>query len=153
LSKTIKSQIVNVEALLEKYGVDTSYFGLGNLTGGAADQTPAAPGATSRNLPSPSEIASGGGAIVSQTLKLLLGTVSAVGNFFIVLFLGLAFAAQPSIYHDGLIFMAPTKYRGEATIIIDRIGETLERWLIAQIIVMFVVFAATWIGLAIIGIQ
>jgi len=79
--------------------------------------------------------------------------VSAVGNFFIVLFLGLAFAAQPGVYHNGLIFMTPVKYRARATVIIDRIGETLERWLIAQIVTMFVVFAVTWIGLTIIGIQ
>jgi len=49
--------------------------------------------------------------------------------------------------------MTPAKYRARATVIVDRIGETLERWLIAQIITMFVVFAVTWIGLAIIGIQ
>ena len=153
LSKTIKSQIVNVEALLEKYGVDTSYFGLGNLTGGAADQTPATPGATTHNLPSPSEIASGGGAIVSQTLKLLLGTVSAVGNFFIVLFLGLTFAAQPGVYRNGLLFMAPLRHRAHATAIVDRIGETLERWLIAQMLTMAAVFLVTWIGLSLIGIQ
>jgi predicted PurR-regulated permease PerM len=85
-------------------------------------------------------------------LKVLLGTVTAVGNFFIVLFLGLAFAAQPSVYRDGLIFIAPAKYRDRAIVIIDRIGETLERWLLAQMLTMFAVFAVTWIGLAIIGI-
>jgi predicted PurR-regulated permease PerM len=155
LSNTIKSQLGNAKTFLDQHGIDTSYFGLGNAATNATDSQGAQQSGQGlpRNLPSAGELASGGGAIVSQTLKLLLGTVSAVGNFFIVLFLGLAFAAQPSIYHDGLIFMAPAKYRGEATIIIDRIGETLERWLIAQIIVMFVVFAATWIGLAIIGIQ
>ena len=36
---------------------------------------------------------------------------------------------------------------------VDRIGETLERWLIAQIITMVAVFLVTWIGLSIIGIQ
>jgi predicted PurR-regulated permease PerM len=155
LSNTIKSQLTNAKAFLDQHGIDTNYFGLGNAVTNPADsqgtQTPSQ--GLPRNLPSAGELASSGGAIVSQTLKLLLGTVSAVGNFFIVLFLGLAFAAQPSIYHDGLIFMAPAKYRDQATIIVDRIGETLERWLIAQIIVMFAVFAATWIGLAIIGIQ
>jgi predicted PurR-regulated permease PerM len=89
---------------------------------------------------------------VSQTLKVLLGTVSAVGNFFIVLFLGLAFAAQPSIYREGLIFMAPAKYRKQTIEIVDRIGETLERWLLAQLLTMFAVFAVTWIGLELIGI-
>jgi predicted PurR-regulated permease PerM len=82
-----------------------------------------------------------------------LGTLSAVGNFFIVLFLGLAFAAQPSVYRNGLLFMVPAQHRARATIIVDRIGETLERWLIAQILTMLAVFLVTWVGLAIIGIQ
>jgi predicted PurR-regulated permease PerM len=158
LSNTIKSQLTTVKAFLEKNGVDTSYFELGNAntaeTSTEASGT-AAPGTTttpSHNLPSASALASSGGAIVSQTLKVLLGTVSAVGNFFIVLFLGLAFAAQPSIYRDGLIFMAPAKYRPQTIEIVDRIGETLERWLLAQLLTMFAVFAVTWIGLELIGI-
>jgi predicted PurR-regulated permease PerM len=155
LSNTIKSQLVNVKAFLEKNGIDTSYLDFGNPAATpSASSTPATPGTpATHNLPSAGTIASSGGAIVSQTLKLLLGTVSAVGNFFIVLFLGLAFAAQPSVYHTGLLFMAPARHRARATIIIDRIGDTLERWLIAQIITMFAVFVVTWIGLEIIGIQ
>jgi predicted PurR-regulated permease PerM len=155
LSDTIKSQLVTVKGFLEKNGIDTSYFNLGNpaatASGSPASET-AAP-APARSLPSASEFASSGGAIVSQTLKLLLGTVSAVGNFFIVLFLGLTFAAQPSVYRKGLLFMAPARHRDRATIIVDRIGDTLERWLIAQILTMAAVFLVTWIGLALIGIQ
>ena len=49
--------------------------------------------------------------------------------------------------------MAPARHRARATVIVDRIGETLERWLIAQIVTMFAVFFVTWIGLTIIGIQ
>ncbi len=159
LSDTIKSQLVNVKAFLEKNGIDTSYLELGNIGAPAASSpetsatplTPITP--TPHNLPSAGAIASGGGAIVSQTLKVLLGTVSAVGNFFIVLFLGLAFAAQPSVYRNGLLFMAPARHRARATAIVDRIGDTLERWLIAQIVTMIAVFFVTWIGLWIIGIQ
>ena len=152
LSDTIKSQLVSVKALLEKNGIDTSYFELGSPNAAPADSSTPATTSPPRNLPSAGALASSGGAIVSQTFKLLLGTVSAVGNFFIVLFLGLTFAAQPSVYRKGLLFMAPAWHRARATIIVDRIGETLERWLIAQIITMFAVFAVTWIGLAIIGI-
>jgi predicted PurR-regulated permease PerM len=154
LSDTLKSQLVGVKAFLDRNGIDTSYFGLGNPSASSASPTSATPGGPERHgLPSAGEIASSGGAIVSQTLKLLLGTVSAVGNFFIVLFLGLTFAAQPSVYRKGLLFMAPARHRARATVIVDRIGETLERWLIAQILTMFAVFLVTWIGLAIIGIQ
>ena len=153
LSNTIKSQLANFKTFLEGYGVDTSFFDLSSFTSppphaaDAAAQTSSTP-----HLPSASAIASSGGAILGQTFKVVLGAVSAVGNFFIVLFLGLAFAVQPSVYRDGLLFMAPAKHRARATIIIDRIGYTLERWLIAQIITMAAVFLVTWIGLAIIGI-
>jgi predicted PurR-regulated permease PerM len=161
LSDTIKSQLVGVKAFLERNGIDTSYFDIGNpATAPAGSATSATPGtattpgaAPAHNLPSAGALASSGGAIVSQTLKLLLGTVSAVGNFFIVLFLGLTFAAQPSVYRTGLLYMAPAKHRAHATIIVDRISETLERWLIAQILTMAAVFVVTWIGLALIGIQ
>jgi predicted PurR-regulated permease PerM len=156
LSNTIKSQLVGVKAFLDRHGIDTSYFELGNPAPAAS--APATPGAaatpsTAMTHSLSGELASSGGAIVSQTLRLLLGTVSAVGNFFIVLFLGLTFAAQPGVYRKGLLYLAPARHRACTTEIVDRIGETLERWLIAQIITMAAVFVVTWIGLAIIGIQ
>ena len=155
LTNTIKSQLVNVKAFLEKNGIDTSFFDFGNLTATPSESAapPAPSPAPTHNLPSAGTIASSGGAIFSQSLKLILGTVSAVGNFFIVLFLGLAFAVQPGVYRNGLLFMAPAKHRARAVAIVDRIGETLERWLIAQIITMTAVFLVTWIGLSVIGIQ
>ena len=154
LSNTLKSQLVNVKGFLERNGIDTSLFDFGSLSSQPDASAPAAPGpAPTHSLPSAGTIASSGGAIFSQSLKLILGTVSAVGNFFIVLFLGIAFATQPSVYRNGLLFMVPAKHRQRATVIVDRIGETLERWLIAQIITMAAVFFVTWIGLEIIGIQ
>jgi predicted PurR-regulated permease PerM len=154
LSDTIKSQLVNVKAFLERNGIDTSYFDLGGAGTSSASSTSEAPSpGPTHNLPSPGALASSGGAIISQTLKLLLGTVSAVGNFFILLFLGLAFAAQPSVYRNGLLYMAPARHRARVAVIVDRIGETLERWLMAQFLTMFAVFLVTWIGLKLIGIQ
>jgi predicted PurR-regulated permease PerM len=156
LSNTIKSQIGNVKGFLEKHGVDTSFLDIGGITPATATaETPAAAtphGPSSSNLPSAGAIASGGGAIVSQTLKLILGAVGAVGNFFIVLFLGLCFAAQPSVYRIGLLRMMPSRHRVKATEIVDNISAMLERWLLAQIITMAAVFAVTWIGLLLIGI-
>ena len=156
LSNTIKSQIGNAKSFLDSHGIDTSFFEFGNGASDTAASTPdstPSPAAPSRGpLSGAGALASSGGAIVSQTFKLLLGTIHGVGNIFIVLFLGLAFAAQPGVYHDGLLFLAPARHRIRATLIIDHIGETLERWLIAQIIVMLAVGVVTWIGLAIIGI-
>ena len=167
LSNTIKGQLVNVKGFLEQHGVDTSFLEFGdnkqapaatdqNATPDKSDKSDAAPPApakTTPSLPSAGALASGGGAIVSQTFKVLLGTLGAVGNFFIVLFLGLSFAAQPSVYRNGLLRIAPAKHRLFVTTVVDRIGFTLERWLIAQMVTMVAVFLVTWIGLAIIGIQ
>lgn len=162
LSNTLKSQLATVKSFLEQHGVDTSYLELGNPTAtaaavataeGPATAAPTPPPGLPKNLPSAGALASGGGAIVSQTLKLLLGTVSAVGNFFIVLFLGLSFAAQPSVYRRGLLALSPKRHRANVTVVVDRISDTLERWLIAQMITMAAVFLVTWIGLSIIGID
>lgn len=157
LSMTIKSQITNVRSFLDSHGIDTSFFDFGNAAPEVSIDAPATPAASPpaalhSPLPSAGALASSGGAIVSQTFKLLLGTIHGVGNIFIVLFLGLAFAAQPGVYHDGLLFLAPARHRTRVRLIIDRTSETLERWLIAQITVMLAVGAVTWIGLAIIGI-
>jgi len=151
LSGTIKSQIVNLKTFLESYGFDASYLDF-NTISATAPRSSTVPATTptlpnvQHNLPSAGAIASGGGAIVSQTLKVILGTVGAVGNFFIVLFLGLAFAAQPGIYRKGLIAMSPRAIRPQMETVIDRIGSTLERWLIAQMITMTAVFVVTWLG-------
>ena len=157
-SKTIKSQLVHLKAFLDDHGVDTSFFEIGSTTAAPSPATTSTstpePNATPKHsaLPGAGMLASNGGAIVSQTAKLLIGTIGAMGNLFVALFLGLAFAAQPSVYRNGLLFIAPAKHRARTTIIIDRISEMLERWLIAQIIVMLTVGVVTWIGLAIIGI-
>lgn len=158
LSTTLKSQIGNVKSFLDQHGIDTSYLDFGSV--GAAVEPPArpeAPAATApsspRSLPSAAgTIASSGGAIVTQTLKIILGTVGALGNFFIVLFLGLSFAAQPGVYRRGLLHLTPARHRAPMTVIVDRISDTLERWLIAQMITMMVVGAVTWIGLMLIGV-
>ena len=162
LSTTLKSQIVNVKTFLEQHGVDTSYLDFGGLAseadGSVKPETPVKPApafsgeAKTNNLPSASAFASSGGAIVSQTLKIILGAVGALGNFFIVLFLGLAFAAQPSTYRRGLLSLTPKKYRAPMTVIVDNISGTLERWLIAQMITMLAVGSVTWIGLMLIGV-
>jgi predicted PurR-regulated permease PerM len=153
LSNTIKSQIGNVKGFLEQHGVDTSFLDIGSAAPATGEVSATTPhNASAASLPSAGAIASGGGAIVGQTLKLILGAIGAVGNFFIVLFLGLCFAAQPSVYRLGLLSLMPSRHRAKATELVDDIGTMLQRWLLAQMITMAAVFAVTWIGLLVIGI-
>src|SRR5712664_3010654 len=78
LTDTIKSQLVNVKAFLERNGIDTGFFDFGSLNATTSDSSAPATPAPTHSLPSAGAIASSGGAIFSQSLKLILGTVSAV---------------------------------------------------------------------------
>ncbi len=75
-----------------------------------------------------------------------------VANVFIILLLGVSFAAQPAIYRNGLLSFTPRKYLAKASLIIDETGDALRRWLLGQIGTMTVIFLIVWIGLEIIGI-
>jgi predicted PurR-regulated permease PerM len=151
LSATIRSQIGHVKGYLEDHGIDTSFVNLGNTSpsGGAE-------GGSSQSrrpkLPDAGAIASGTGAIVSQTVRIVASVFEGVGNFFVVIFLGLLVAAQPQLYRNGILRFVPPSHTKDAAHIVDDIGETLRRWLLGQMATMSTLFVLTWIGLTIIGI-
>lgn len=154
LSETIKSQITYVKGFLEQQGIDTSLFMNDPENTNAEEAKPTVTHSRpSTGLPSAGTLATGGTAVLSQTLKIVIGALGAVGNFFIVIYLGLAFAAQPSLYRKGLLWAVPDKHHAKAEDIFDEISVKLERWLIAQMIIMAVVGTATWIGLMFIGVD
>jgi predicted PurR-regulated permease PerM len=168
LSTTIKSQVGNVKSFLEARGVDTSFMNFDTKTAVAAasnaasssagenepakpDPASSAPKAPS-GFPSAGAIASGTSAVLGQTFKLLSGIFETVGNIFVVIFLGLLFAAQPSVYRKGILSFVPSKHGPQAKRLIDDLSETLQRWLLGQLLTMASLFAVTAIGLTFIGI-
>ena len=157
LSSTLRAQLGNARDFLEKQGVDTSFLNVGAKTASTengATPIPAPSASPSRGpkLPDASTIASGTGAIVSQTIRILVRVFEGVGNFFIVIFLGLLLAAQPKVYRDGILRFVPRQRLPQAARIIDDISETLRRWLLGQMATMASLFLLTWIGLTLIGI-
>lgn len=166
LSSTIRSQVGNVKEFLEKRGVDTSFVNLGATpVAPAASSTDAAAGATlpapspaspaaskGPRLPDAGTIASGTGAIFSQTVRVIVGLFEGIGNFFVVIFLGLLLAAQPQLYNKGLQSFIPKRYAASGARLLNDIGETLRRWLLGQLLTMTSLFVITWVGLMVIGI-
>ena len=163
LSNTIKSQVGTVKGFLEARGVDTSFLNFDTKTAVAAasdaasstnDPGPKSEGAakSSPALPSVGALASGTSAVLGQTFKVLSGVFEALGNIFVVIFLGLLFAAQPSLYRKGILSFVPTRHGRQAERLIDDLSETLKRWLLGQLLTMASLFAVTAIGLTIIGI-
>ncbi len=153
LSSTIRSQLGTAKHFLETHGVDTSFMNLNiaSTASGAAANGAAAPARTPK-LPDAGAIASGTGAIVSQTVRVIASLFEGVGNFFVVIFLGLLLAAQPGLYRDGILRFVPPRHARKAAHIIDDIGEMLRRWLLGQMATMSSLFLLAWAGLAVIGV-
>lgn len=169
LSTTIKSQVGNVKGFLESRGVDTGFMNFDSKTAiaaatdaaksenaptssNAATPAPEAPSKSSSAFPSAGAIASGTTAILGQTFKVLSGVFETLGNIFVVIFLGLLFAAQPSLYRKGILSFVPLKHSRQAEKLTHDLGDTLRRWLLGQLATMGSLFAVTAIGLTVIGI-
>ncbi len=147
LTATIRSQVGTVKGFLDQRGIDTSFLDSVSISSTTDTARPKAP-----ELPSAGTIASGTTALLGQTARLLLGVFGAVGNIFVVIFLGLMLALQPQIYRNGLLSFIPQRHATHAARLVDDTAETLRRWLLGQITTMSAIFLVTWIGLTIIGI-
>lgn len=146
LTSTLRAQMGNIKIWLEERGVDPGLLDFRNQnTAPDSNNQP-------KHLPGPSSLPSGTGTVISQTSHIIVSTISAVGNVFVILFLGVLFAAQPQLYRDGFLRFVPPERRMRARQALEHLGESLNRWLIGQIITMCAIFAVVWIGLALIGI-
>ena len=75
-----------------------------------------------------------------------------LADFYIILFLGIFFMAQPKMYQEGIILLFPKPKRKRAEEVLLTMAYTLKRWLMGKILSMLVVGILTGIGLAILGI-
>lgn len=80
-------------------------------------------------------------------------TFGAVGNFIVVLFLGLFLAISPDWYIDGLVRLFPVQRRERARAVLDETGDALGSWLIAKLITMVAIGVLTTVGLWLLGID
>jgi predicted PurR-regulated permease PerM len=79
-------------------------------------------------------------------------TFGALGNFVIMLFIGLYVALDPQTYNRGLVSVLAPSVRDEGNEVLRKATDTLRNWLVAQLMAMAVVGSLTWLGLWLIGI-
>ena len=83
----------------------------------------------------------------------LVGTgFGLVGSVFVILVLGLFLALEPGLYLRGALRLVPAPHRARARAILTDGGAALRMWLLSKMIAMVVIFAATWIGLGLLGV-
>ncbi|AXQ95055.1 AI-2E family transporter [Cereibacter azotoformans] len=97
----------------------------------------------------PSRLMSGEGGFASTAVS---ATFGAIGNFVIILFVGLYAAIDPGLYRRGLRALLSPELRPRGEEVMDVAGHTLRNWLGGQLISMSFVGLFTWLGLWLIGI-
>lgn len=166
LGQTIATQAGSVRDRLKEYGIDVPAFSgesEGQESGGGKDAGKDAGksgpggqgglgGLASGAIQSPGSLLSDAGSVLGPAATVITALFSALGNVLVIVFLGLACAADPASYRNGAVRFVPPHYRPRATALLDGMGETLRHWLFGQLITMAAIFVCIWAGLSFLGI-
>ncbi|GJE79287.1 AI-2E family transporter [Methylorubrum thiocyanatum] len=119
-------------------GKDQKQGGLAGLASGA--------------LKSPGSLLSDAGSVLGPAATVVIALFNALGNILVIVFLGIAIAADPGSYRDGALRLVPRRHREKGARVLDGAGETLRHWLFGQLVTMAAIFVLTWAGLSLLGI-
>ena len=108
-----------------------------------------------RGIPSPQPEPGVMAGLIEESTAFLraavLPSVRAGGELFIegaaTLVMALYLAADPRVYRDGIIALAPPRHRDLSARILDEAGVTLSAWVVGQLLAMAVLAVLTAIGL------
>ncbi|MDQ1086222.1 MULTISPECIES: AI-2E family transporter [unclassified Siphonobacter] len=103
-------------------------------------------------IPSESELMQGGSKWMNRATGVLSSTFGTIADLYVIFFLAIFIAAQPRLYREGIILLIPKKSRNRAGEVLDKVGETLVKWLMGQLFSMAVVGVLSFIGLWALGI-
>jgi predicted PurR-regulated permease PerM len=79
-------------------------------------------------------------------------TFGVLGDLYIILFLGIFFTADPSMYKNGILALVPKERKLQYLNIMNRISSSLKGWLKGMVLSMVLITIMITIGLTIIGI-
>jgi predicted PurR-regulated permease PerM len=82
-----------------------------------------------------------------QFLHVLGSTLAVIAGIFLVIFLSIYLAIDPSVYRRGFLRLVPPRFRGQTEEILNAIAVTLRKWLVTQLIAMIVIGGVTTIVL------
>jgi predicted PurR-regulated permease PerM len=74
-----------------------------------------------------------------------------LGDLYIILFLGIFFTSDPSLYKNGILFLFPSRMKSTGTNMLKRIESALKGWLKSILISIVLIAILVAIGLSLIG--
>jgi predicted PurR-regulated permease PerM len=93
-----------------------------------------------------------GAEILNQAGVLVGGLLGATGNLLLIVFMGIYFASDPTLYRDGFVRLMPLARRPQVKRALNDAGTALRKWLVAQALAMVAVGALTGVALGVMGI-
>jgi len=89
--------------------------------------------------------------LFSQAQMVLGGASSMLTSIFIVLFLGIFFAADPVVYRESLVMLVTPAHRGRVRAVLDEMGAILRLWFVGQVIRVAIMTLCVWLLLYLLG--
>lgn len=84
--------------------------------------------------------------------RLFGSTFGYMGDFLIIIVIGIFFTASPNLYLNGIIQLIPPGKRAKADGVVEKLATGLKKWLAGRFLSMLAVFILTSIGLIILGV-
>lgn len=78
-------------------------------------------------------------------------TLSILADGYVILFLAVFLLLQPQLYRAGLVLLVPPAGRARAHVVLDKISDTLVKWVLGRLVSMLVVGVLTALGLGVLG--
>lgn len=103
-------------------------------------------------LPPPEEVFKDASSLMMRAGSVFSGLLGVLGNIFIIFFVAIYLAYQPSAYMKGILKLVPPERRGRGRTVLRELGETLSLWLRGKLLSMAVIGVTTAIGLSILGV-
>jgi predicted PurR-regulated permease PerM len=91
-------------------------------------------------------------AMVGRVAGVFSTTFGALAAALLTVTVAVFLAYQPMLYVNGLMRLIPQARRERTRQVMETIGHTLRWWLVGQLISMAVLFASTWVMLALLGV-
>jgi predicted PurR-regulated permease PerM len=93
------------------------------------------------------------GGVVRYLFPFLQSTIAAVAGVLLIIFLAIYIAADPGLYHRGLMHLFPKPSRQRAGEILSAMATVLRKWLVTQLIAMAAIGAVTTVVLLLLDVK
>ncbi|MEX2177261.1 MAG: AI-2E family transporter [Gemmatimonadaceae bacterium] len=80
-------------------------------------------------------------------------TVAVVAGILLIIFMATYIAAEPDLYHRGMMHLFPHRSRARAGEVLSAVATVLRRWLVTQLIAMVVIGVVTTVALLILDVE